>query len=147
MTGRGRSEGAGTAGKAGRAGRAGTAGRARMGARARLTALSLAVAVVVVPPLRSQRASDPFFVEAAAATRLTFTHVNGATGQFYLPEVMGSGVALFDYDNDGDLDVFFVQGGSIGPERSGSDANSPRASSRSAAEPPTCRLFRNDLTV
>ncbi len=78
----------------------------------------------------------------AAATRLTFTHVNGATGQYYLPEVMGSGVALFDYDNDGDLDVFFVQGGPIGPERSGSDANSSRAASKSAAEPPTCLTWR-----
>src|SRR5262249_32828083 len=52
------------------------------------------------------------FIEAAAATGLTFTHVNGATGQYYMPEQMGAGVALFDYDNDGDLDVFLVQGGS-----------------------------------
>ena len=42
-----------------------------------------------------------------------FTHVNGATGQYYLPEMMGAGVALFDYDNDGDLDVFLVQSGAM----------------------------------
>ena len=42
---------------------------------------------------------------------LAFTHVNGATGQYYMAEMMGAGVALFDYDNDGDLDVFLVQGG------------------------------------
>ena len=49
-----------------------------------------------------------------------FTHVNGATGQYYLPEMMGAGVALFDYDNDGDLDVFLVQSGALdgGRERS-----------------------------
>src|SRR5205809_796806 len=34
---------------------------------------------------------------------------SGASGKFYMTEIMGAGVALFDYDNDGDLDVFFVQ--------------------------------------
>ena len=42
-------------------------------------------------------------------TGLHFTHRSGASGKFYMTEIMGAGVALFDYDNDGDLDVFFVQ--------------------------------------
>src|SRR5216117_1045284 len=79
-------------------------------------------------------ASDPIFIESAATAGLAFTHVNGASGRFYLPEVMGSGVALFDYDNDGDLDVFVVQGGAL-------DARASTAASSSS------RLFRNDLTT
>jgi hypothetical protein len=75
----------------------------------------------------------PLFIESAAAAGLDFTHVNGATGHYYMPEVMGAGVALFDYDNDGDLDVFLVQGSPLG---AGAGAPSP-----------TSRLFRNDLTV
>ncbi len=35
------------------------------------------------------------------------------TGQFYYPEIIAPGVALLDYDNDDDLDVFLVQGGRI----------------------------------
>jgi enediyne biosynthesis protein E4 len=79
--------------------------------------------------------ASELFVESAAATGLAFTHVNGATGQYYLPEQMGAGVALFDYDNDGDLDVFLVQDGPLGAEPSSE-----------TGEAPISRLFRNDLT-
>lgn len=41
---------------------------------------------------------------------IDFRHSSGGTGSMYLPEMMGGGVAVFDYDGDGDQDLFFVNG-------------------------------------
>jgi hypothetical protein len=54
------------------------------------------------------------------------------SGRFYQPEISGSGAALFDYDNDGDLDIWLVQGGSLDRPDAGGAGGS---------------LYRNDLEV
>ncbi len=50
------------------------------------------------------------FVDITAASGVRFQHVASHTPRKYLPETMGSGVAIFDYDNDGRLDIFLVNG-------------------------------------
>jgi len=69
----------------------------------------LAAACHSQPRAEPAPASTAWFTESARAAGLTFTHVNGMRGGHYMTEIIGGGVALLDYDGDGDLDVFFVQ--------------------------------------
>jgi hypothetical protein len=55
------------------------------------------------------------FASVAAAAGVAFVHDNGAAGARLLPETMGSGVAVFDYDGDGWDDLFFVNGAARSP--------------------------------
>ena len=48
------------------------------------------------------------FVDITAAAGSDFVHENGARGDKWMPETMGSGCALFDHDGDGDLDLLLV---------------------------------------
>jgi hypothetical protein len=57
--------------------------------------------------------ADVQFTDVTKASGIAFTHANSATPAKYLLETMGGGVALFDYDNDGRLDVFFTNGAKI----------------------------------
>jgi enediyne biosynthesis protein E4 len=50
------------------------------------------------------------FTDATATLGLHFQYFASHTAKHYLPETMGAGVALFDYDNDGRLDIFLVNG-------------------------------------
>ena len=78
--------------------------------------------------LRAQ--SNVTFENVAKAIGITFTHVNGASADKYLVETMGSGAAFLDYDNDGWIDLFVVDGGSIA---------SPKPDAKAAH-----RLFHNE---
>jgi len=83
-----------------------------------------------------------WFTDRAEETGLDFVHFNGMSGEFYFPEIMPPGVGLLDIDNDGDLDVYLVQGQLLGTGTVDEALFPPPGSL-----PLTGRLYRNDLTV
>lgn len=93
------------------------------------------------PAAKPAVAPAPVFVERAQQTGLSFEHFSGATGDYLFAEILGSGVALFDYDADGDLDVYLVQGGMFDPDKTIEDALFPPPPGQAAGN----RLFQNQL--
>jgi hypothetical protein len=65
-----------------------------------------------VPALLHAQRSAPAFqlAEVTRAAGIDFRHNSGAFGEKYLPETMGPGCAFLDYDNDGWMDILFVNG-------------------------------------
>lgn len=52
-----------------------------------------------------------WFEDITRQVGLDFQHYSGATSNYFMPESIGSGGALFDFDNDGRLDIYLVQNG------------------------------------
>ena len=98
----------------------------------------MSLVAVVAGFLATEARSEPpgsgpiVFRDVAAEAGLRFRFDNGTRGRHDLPEIMGGGVALIDFDGDGRLDIYLCNGGPI--ER---DAKQARTD-------PPCRLFRNN---
>jgi hypothetical protein len=84
-----------------------------------------------------------WFTDRATDAGLDFVHFNGMSGEFYYPEVMAPGAGLLDYDNDGDLDIYLVQGQMLGEGKNLDQALLPPR----GPLPVEGRLYRNDLEV
>ena len=70
-------------------------------------------------------------VNVTSKTGISFRHTDGSCGKYYILEPMSCGVVLFDYDSDGDVDIYFLNGTSMCPDEK------PATPTRNA-------LYRND---
>ncbi len=74
----------------------------------------LAICLAVAAPSLLVGADWPIaFTDVAAALGVDFVHAGSPTSEKYLLETMGGGVGVLDYDNDGRLDLFFVNGAAL----------------------------------
>ena len=103
-----------------------------------VSTVGLLLAIFILHPVLQTLQAQPVFSQSGvirftditAELGINFRHVNGESGQKYFIEPIGSGVALFDYDNDDDLDLYLVNGSDL------PGIVSPI--------PPTNHLYRND---
>ena len=90
---------------------------------------TLASAILVVAAPRSAPAGRVLFTDITAASRIRFIHAS-APEKKYIVESMSGGVALFDFDKDGWLDVYL--------------ANSPTVATAGTPESARSALWRNN---
>jgi len=85
--------------------------RVRHTGRLWIAALSLALLAGCRKPDSAAKVSHspPWFRDVTAESGVHFKHVAGTN--YFMPDQVGSGIAVFDFDNDGRLDLYFVQDG------------------------------------
>src|SRR5262245_58597424 len=70
--------------------------------------------LVLVPVLLAFQQNERVqFVNVAGRAGVSYKHENGASPEKFMPETMSGGAIIFDYNNDGRPDLFFVNGGSF----------------------------------
>ena len=84
----------------------------------RAAALALVACAALISGLTGCRPSPPapptpapWFQDVTKQVGLDFTQKPGPSDHYFMPEEMGAGAALLDYDNDGRLDLYLLQGG------------------------------------
>ena len=75
--------------------------------------------------------ADTQFTDVTESSGVHFQHLSGKQGEFWTLEITGAGVGLLDFDNDGRLDIWLIQGGPVADR---------------AGELPMDKLYRNVST-
>ena len=92
--------------------------------------MSLACLLTACEEPVSEQLPTVKFMDVTNTTGLDFISTCGTLPSSEILEISGGGIALFDYDNDNDPDLFIANGATLESPRQG----------------PGCRLFRNDST-
>ncbi|MDP6544829.1 MAG: CRTAC1 family protein [Phycisphaerae bacterium] len=95
--------------------------------------LSLTIAVVFGwgDTLSAEDAACPILLhDVTKATQIAFKHTDGSSGRRYIAETVSAGLATFDYDGDGDVDIYFLNGAPLPGTK--------------VKTPPKNALYRND---
>jgi enediyne biosynthesis protein E4 len=105
--------------------------RRRAGGRRSDAGWMIVMAILFAVRFELAAASSPIQLrDVTRDTGITFVHNDGSSGRRYIVETVSCGLALLDYDGDGDLDIYFLNGSAL----PGLDI----------AEPPRNALYRND---
>jgi hypothetical protein len=65
------------------------------------------------PQRRAEPETDVRFTDFSSSAGVNFRQINGASPDKHLAETIGSAGLFFDFDNDGWIDIFLVDGGSL----------------------------------
>ncbi len=77
-------------------------------------AAGMVIALALFGHKLSTGADSPIqLTDVTEQTGITFEHTDGSSGRYYIVECMSAGLALFDYDNDQDIDIYFLNGGAL----------------------------------
>ena len=103
--------------------------------RASHVALIVAVACLAAGTTLPARGADIRFRDVSESVGLDFVHTDGSSGEYFIVESVASGLALFDYDGDGDRDLYVLNGAPL--------VNAKPAASQ-GPDAPRNHLFRNE---
>ncbi len=87
------------------------------------------------PTTPAEEPARPRFTDVTEKSGIRFRHHNGAAGQFLLPELIGSGAAFLDFNNDNRIDLYMIQSGNSLLQTANPENPGPNS---------TNRLYRND---
>jgi len=100
------------------------------------------IALLNFSPGNGSAATQPNFTEVTQKAGIHFQHTDGRSGKRYFVETLGAGAAWFDYDRDGDIDLYLVNGAEL-PGMSADTSPNPSFVRRGTL-PPTNALYRNN---